>query len=154
MFKGINRYNDIGIECSANISDVILEVSGLFNIFPIFSTALSVYNASKNFIDKHNLNKLKNFLNNLNDGMVKDDELNAYVQSLAVNKEMLNQETEYLLVLLERQLEYDKSSLLAKFYIKYLKKEITWDKFVEYSGILERVIISDFVFMAFCLLIL
>ena len=128
----------------ANISDTFLEATGIFEIFPVFSTAVSIYKASKNFINKHNLNKLKNFLNSLNDGRIKDDELNAYIQSLAVDKEMLNQETEYLLVLLERQLEYDKSSILAKFYIEYLKKGISWEKFVEYSGILERIITSDF----------
>ena len=142
MFKGVSRYNK-GMDSIANISDTLIEVSGLFKIFPVFSTAVSVYNASKNFIDKHNLNKLKSFLISLNDEMINDDELKAYIQSLVVDKEMLNQETEYLLVLLERQLEYDKSSILAKFYIEYLKKGISWDDFVEYSAILERLILSD-----------
>lgn len=142
MFKPISRYN-IGMDSMANISDALVEASSMFKLFPIFSTAVSVYNASKNFIDKYNLNKLKSFLISLNDGLVKDDELNAYIQSLAVDKEMLNQETEYLLVLLERQLEYDKSAILAKFYLEYLKGKISWNEFLEYSAILERIILSD-----------
>ena len=142
MLKGISRY-EIGMESIATISDALLEASGLLKGLPIINTAVAFYTATNNFINKHNLNKLYGFINSFNNDLVNNAELEAHIKSLHKNKDVLNQEMEYVLVILERQLEYDKSSILAKFYLQYLKGEISWTEFVEYSAILERLILSD-----------
>ena len=142
MFKGVCRY-DTGIESIAQMIDTVMNCLGVFKEVPIINTAIAAYKETQNLINKHNLIKLKNFIDSLNDGLVADEELKTHIQGLLVQKEVLNQEMEYVLVVLERQLEYNKSSILAKFYLKYLKGEISWTEFVEYSAILERLILSD-----------
>ena len=142
MFKGISRYN-IGMEALATVSDTLLGASGLLKELPIINAAVVIYKTANNFINKHNLNKLNSFISSFNNGVLGNAELEAHIKSVLENKDVLNQEMEYVLVILERQLEYDKSAILAKFYLEYLKGKISWNEFVEYSAILERLILSD-----------
>ena len=74
MFKGVCKY-DTGIESIAQMIDTVMNCLGIFKELPIINTAISAYKETQNLINKHNLIKLKNFIDSLNDGLVADEEL-------------------------------------------------------------------------------
>ena len=90
-----------------------------------------------------NLKKLIIFLNALNHGILNEQKRNEYQQKFKSNEKFRNQEIEYLLVLIDRYISYDKPQLLAKLYLAYLEGVIVWEELTMYAEVIDRFLILD-----------
>lgn len=135
------------IGCISNIAEVGLDSimeDGTLKELPIVSTVAALYKIGNSIKDRHNLKKLALFLDEINQGIADDQKREEYVKKFKDNEKFRNQEIEYLLILIDRYVGYDKPRLLAKLYLAYLNEDINWDTFAEFSEIIDRLMRSDY----------
>ena len=66
------------------------------------------------------------FLNEINYGIVDESKRLKYQQKFLTDQKFRNQELEYILILIDRYINYEKPQMLAKTYLSYLQNEIDW----------------------------
>lgn len=144
-FSDSLKENAIG--CISDLADVgldsILE-DGLFKDLPIFSTVISLYKIGNSLVDRHNMKKLVLFLNEINKGISSEEDRTKYREKFKNNESFRNLELEFLLVLIDRYVGYDKPPMLAKLYLAYLNGIIVWAEFTTYAEIIDRFLLFDY----------
>ena len=135
MVDSVTDYIEMGL-------DSVLE-DGLLKDFPIASTVVALYKIGNSFKERHNLKKLYIFINEINKGIVSEEKLFEYKQKFESNEKFRNQEIEYLLVLLDRYVNYDKPQMLAKIYLAYLDGFLTWEELTMYAEVIDRFLLLD-----------
>ncbi len=117
---------------------------GLLKDIPFVSTAVSIYHIGHHVSELHHLKKLAVFIDEINKDIIDDDKRKEYILKLSSHSKKMNSELEYVLVIINRYLDYYKPRILAKLYIAYLDKKISWIEFTEYSEVIDRLLYSDF----------
>lgn len=87
--------------------DALIE-DGIFKDIPIVSTAVAVYRIGKSVREKHHIAKLIAFLNEINNGIDTEEKRQNYREKFASNEKFRNQELEYILILIDRYIGFDK----------------------------------------------
>ena len=123
--------------------DAIMD-DGILKDIPFFSAIISVYKISNNIKDRHNIKKLLVFLNEINNGIADEEKRAEYQQKFKTNEKFRNQELEYILVLIDRYISYDKPKWLAKLYLAYLDGIINWTGLNKYAEVVDRFLPGDF----------
>ena len=131
----IGDYTEIGL-------DAVMD-DGILKDIPIVSTAVAIYKIGSSIKERHNLKKLLVFIKELNNGIVDEKKRKEYQQKFKSNKKFRNQEIEYLLILIDRYISYDKPQMLAKLYLAYLDSGIKWDEFTQYAEVIDRLLPGD-----------
>ncbi len=121
--------------------DSILD-EGLLKEIPLVSTVISLYKIGTNIHERHYLKKLYVFIEEINNHTANDEEREFYKERI---KSRPNKELEYILILIDRYLDYYKPRILAALYMSYLDYKISRDLFTEYAEIIDRLLMSDFV---------
>lgn len=116
---------------------------GLLKDIPFVSTAVSIYRIGQSVHERHHLLKLISFLNAINAGIGDEVKRKEYRQKFASNEDFRNQELEYVLILTDRYIGFDKPAMLAKLYLAYLDAKIDWNEFLVFSEILDRFLVGD-----------
>ena len=122
--------------------DALVE-DGLFKDIPIVSTAVAVYRIGKSIREKHHIAKLISFLNEINNGIADEEKREEYREKFTSNENFRNQELEYILILTDRYVGFDKPQMLAKLYLSYLDGKIKWEEFTQYAEVLDRLLPGD-----------
>ena len=122
--------------------DALVE-DGLFKDIPIVSTAVAVYRIGKSIRERHHIAKLISFLNEFNKGIADEEKRAKYRQKFISNEAFRNQELEYILLLTDRYISFDKPQMLAKLYLSYLDDEIIWQEFTMYAEVIDRFLMLD-----------
>lgn len=132
----INELAEVGL-------DAIID-DGILKDIPLLSTAISMYKIGNRINDRHNIKKLAFFLNEINNRIANEEKRAKYRQKIQENAKFRNQELEYILVLIDRYISYDKPKMLAKLYLAYLDDTIIWEELTMYSEIIDRLLLSDY----------
>ena len=122
--------------------DALVE-DGLLKDIPIVSTAVAVYKIGKSIRERHYVAKLVSFLNGINNGIVDEEKREKYRKKFATNEKFRNQELEYILILTDRYIGFDKPQMLAKLYLAYLDEIINWMTFIKYAVCIDRFLPGD-----------
>ena len=122
--------------------DALVE-DGLFKNIPIVSTAVAVYRIGKSIREKHHIAKLIAFLNGINKGIADEEKRQDYREKFLSNEKFRDQELEYILILIDRYISFDKPQMLAKLYLAYLDGEIIWEEFTMYAEVIDRFLLLD-----------
>ena len=131
----VSEYVEIGL-------DAIME-DGILKDIPIVSTAVALYKIGDSIKERHNLKKLLVFLNEIKNGIVDERKRQDYQKKFQSNEKFRNQEIEYLLVLIDRYIDYGKPQMLAKIYLAYLDGEIIWEELTMYAEVIDRFLLLD-----------
>lgn len=131
----VGEYAELGL-------DALVE-EGLLKDVPIVSTAVAVYKIGKSIHERHHVAKLVSFLNEINKGIVDEEHRLKYREKFRDNEKFRNQELEYILILVDRYISFDKPQMLAKLYLAYLDGEIIWDEFTMYAEVIDRFLLLD-----------
>ena len=141
-----NSLSEEAVVCISDLAEVGLDAileEGVLKEVPILATAISIYKIGSSIAERHHLKQLVVFLNEINNGIVDESERIEYQQKFEENKKFRNQELEYIMVLLERYISYDKPQMLAKLFLAYLNNKITWIEFAKYAEIIDRLFYGD-----------
>lgn len=131
----VSEYVEMGL-------DAVME-DGILKDIPIVSTAIALYKIGSSLKERHNLKKLLVFLNELNNRILDEQKRKEYQQKFQSNEKFRNQEIEYLLVLIDRYISYDKPQMLAKLYLAYLEGSIIWEELTMYAEVVDRFLLLD-----------
>lgn len=131
----VGGYAELGL-------DALLE-NGLLKDIPIVSTAISIYRIGKSVREKHHLAKLIVFLDEINKGIESEENREKYQAKFAQDKKFRDQELEYILILIDRYISFDKPQMLAKLYLAYLDGKIKWEEFTQYAEVVDRLLPGD-----------
>lgn len=141
-----NSLSEEAVVCVSGLAEVGLDTileDGILKEVPILSTAISIYKIGSSIAERHHLKKLVVFLDAINNGIVDESKRMEYRQKFEENKKFRNKELEYILVLIERYISYDKPQMLAKLFLAYLDNKITWMEFAKYAEIIDRLFQGD-----------
>ena len=134
-----SEYAELGL-------DALVE-EGILKDIPLVSTAVAVYRIGKSIHERHHVAKLTSFLAGINEGIVDEEQRQKYRQTFSGNEKFRNQELEYILILIDRYIGFDKPQMLAKLYLAYLDDEICWTEFTKYSEVVDRFLPGDYLFL-------
>ena len=123
--------------------DSIME-EGLLKDVPFISTAISVFKIGKSIFDRHNIKKLAIFIDEINKKTIDEKKVQQYKEKIQSDAKKSEQELEYLLVILARYIGYEKPAMLAKIYLAYLDKKITWNDLALLSEVVDRLLPGDY----------
>lgn len=125
--------------------DTIIEDETLKSI-PFVSTAISVYKIGSTIREKHHFKKLIEFIGEIN-RKVDNDKRKQYIKKFEENKKFQELELEYIIIILDRYLNYDKPKWLAKLYLSYLDERLSWREFSQYAEIIDSFLPGDEIFL-------
>ena len=128
--------------------DALLE-DGILKDIPFISSAISIYRIGKSIKERHNLKKLICFLDELNKCSLDENNRNLYAEKFQQNEKFQQQQLEYIMILVDRYLDYNKPRMLAKLYLAYLSEYIDWQTFSTYAEIIDRLLPDDVTYLMY-----
>ena len=134
------------VSCISEYAEISLDAimkDGIVKDIPIVSTAITLDKIGSSIKERQNMKKLVVFLDEINNGIVSKEKRLEYRQKIQSDKEFRNQEIEYLLILIDRYITYDKPRMLAKLYLAYLDGKIVWEEFAMYAEVIDRFLMLD-----------
>lgn len=142
----VSNLNDFLAESVDNVNNFQLKGDVLETI-PVFSTALKIYKTGKSIIDIHNYNKLIDFLNKLNEGVINTKVLDEYKEFLLSDSNAAEKELGRIIILLNKTTELEQVPVLANLYKAYIFGNYTWDVFRQLSFANQNLFTSDYDFI-------
>ena len=132
---GIGEIVEVGL-------DTIMD-EGILKEIPIVSTAISLYRFGDSIRERHHLKKLAVFIDQIRRSCPTEAKRQAYQEKFTSDAKFRNQELEYILILIDRFVSYDKPRMLARLYLAYLEGTIMWEEFTMYSEVVDRFLFLD-----------
>ena len=123
--------------------DAVMD-DGILKEVPILATAVSLYKIGNSLKERHYIKKLASFIALLNSGITNEKEREYYKSKVKDNPAVRDKELEYILILIDRYIHFDKAKKLAKLYLDYLDESIDWETFSKASEVLDRLLPGDF----------
>ncbi len=134
------------IEAIADIAELGLDSildDGLLKDIPLLSTAVAVFKFGSKVKYAHEIKKLARFVTSFNKNIMSRDDIHRYKETKFNNPQSIKHELEYLLIVIEKYLEYEKPELLAKLYLEYLDSNFDWNTFCAYSVVIDNILLQD-----------
>ncbi len=129
-------YTELGLD--SLLDDVLLKE------IPIVSTARAIYKIGNTIRERSHIKKLVIFIQQLQKCIVTEEKREEYRKKFLSNPKFKEAQVEYLIVILDRYINYEKPKLLAMLYLAFITDKIKWQDFMEYAEILERILMRDF----------
>lgn len=110
---------------------------------PFVGTAAKLYSIGSKVHDKHSFYKLKSFITAVNTGTGEPGELEERRGKFLSSAKFRKQELEFLLILIERYVGFEKPNMLGKLYVAYIDGTINWNELAMYAEVLDRFLPGD-----------
>ena len=147
LVKSLAQSLSESVEClAADIAEVTLDSflnEGLIKDLPIVSSAVSVFKIGYSIKELAFRRKLTIFIHELNRGIANDKERQKYINQIEEDSNKSQKLIEHILLMIDRFIQSEKSQLFAKLVLSYLKKDIDWLSFCQYSEVLDRMFPGD-----------
>lgn len=88
------------------------------------------------------------FINELNSGNILTEKLKSHQEELKNNPKKAEKELGRILIILDQTIDNQKAFYYGKLYKSYINEIISWDLFVEFCEINDRLYIGDFNLLA------
>lgn len=122
--------------------DFIFDESPLIQL-PFVKTVYSIAKTGIAIRDRHLLNKTLMFIKKLNANNLDSEEYEKYKKRLKEKDENIYKELEYVIIILDKMIEKEKSEVLANLYSAYINKEINFNEFKNLSLVLDNFLLYD-----------
>lgn len=116
---------------------------GLFKDFPIVGFLIGVTKTAQNIHDRNLLRQTLNFIKQFNSGKIDAEKLEKYRVEINANNKKAEEELGRVLIILNNNVELQKSTMLANLFRNYVNEKITWIEFCEYSEIVRMMFVND-----------
>ncbi len=123
--------------------DACVGEDGILKDIPFVGAALKFCNITSKVQKKYSFYKLKAFIQEMNSGTVTPEKLEERKQKFLSKAKFRQKELEYILILIDRYVSFDKPQMLAKLYLAYLDGEIIWEEFTMYAEVVDRFLLVD-----------
>lgn len=127
--------------------DACLDDSILRDV-PFVGAAFKLYSIGSKVHDKHCYIKLVSFIQSVNSGECTAAKIQERKVKFAEKASFRKQELEYILILIDRYIGFEKPQMLGKIYLAYLDGDLNWDDLTRYAEIVDRFLPGDYAFLA------
>jgi len=131
----------VSVESLENGIDELISNNVLRNI-PILNSICGVIRVGKDLRERNLLIQTSTFLSEFNSGTIDEEKLQKYKEKLEDDKKKIS-ELERILLILNNNIDVEKSKYLAKLFTAYINEKISWNEFCEYSDIINRLFMED-----------
>lgn len=131
----------ISVEFLENGIDELISNNVLRNI-PILNSIYGVIRVGKDLHERNLFKQTSAFLLEFNSGTIDEEKLQKYKEKLENDKGRIS-ELERVLLILNNNIDVEKSKYLAKLFTAYINEKISWNEFCEYSDIINRLFMED-----------
>ena len=111
---------------------------------PLISTVSSICKIGNAIYKEYYLKKVTSFSQEIENGMVNEQKRQKYINDFLKNEKKRKGELEYILIILERYMSFDRAHFLGKIYLAYLEGEIKWIDFCKYAETIDRLLPGDY----------
>lgn len=136
-----NNFHDIFKEFIENEMDDIISNKTLRNI-PVFNLVESVIQTGNALWRANLLKQTAAFISEFNSHKINQESLEKYRESIKNDKNK-KEELERVMLILNRNIDIEKSKILARIFCSYINEEIEWELFCEFTDITERLFLMD-----------
>lgn len=137
-----NNIRDIGIDMIEVGIDSFLQEGPIKDI-PIVGNIVKAGQFVYNIYDRNLLRQTLVFIQQFNNNKVDSDKLNDYRETLKKDFKKAEKELGRVLIILNKMIDSEKSTILAKLYSAYINQDITWEDFCELSEANDRLFVKD-----------
>ena len=116
---------------------------GILKEIPLVSTVVAMFNIGKTIRDRHQILKLVSFIDKINGGILEESERVKYQKRFRENSGFHNQELEYIMIIIDQYVGFQKPKMIAELYLAYLREEINWNEFIKYAEAVSRFLPGD-----------
>lgn len=127
-------YAELGID-KFFTNDILKEI-------PILKSIIAISKVGYNIHERNLYNQTVVFLNEFNNTQ-DTEKVKQHREKIKNNSKMLQDELGRILIILNRNIDLEKSKFLAKFYSAYIDRKYEWATFCELSDITDKLFISD-----------
>lgn len=150
MDKLTNEFKDSLICNTGDVFKEYLELgidsfieNGILKDIPIVNSIVNGLKIAKNIYDRNLLKQTLTFIKELNNGTINKDKLIAYRSTIENNPKKCEEELGRVLLYLNMFIDEEKSVMLSKLFKVYIKQQINWNEFCEFSEVINRLFIQD-----------
>ena len=111
---------------------------------PIISNVISICKAVNGIRERSYIKKLEQFIQAVNNGIATNKQIDCFKAKATEDKKKLDKEITYLLIIIDRFLDEHKPEMLAKVYLAYIDKNITWNELTVMAEIIDRLLPGDY----------
>lgn len=142
---GKSLFNDskdiIGDYMEISIDSFIEE--GVLKEIPIVKSIVSVLKVGKNIHDRNLLEQTLTFINEFNNNSISKEKIKEYKDKIENNDRRCKEELQRVMLILNNNIDKEKSIILARLFKAYINENINWKEFCEYSDITNRLFLED-----------
>lgn len=138
----LDNIESISLDGIESLTDIILS-NEIIEKIPIANVASAIIKTGKMIYNKNLLKQTTNFIESLNGQEVSKEKLEKYRKKFLNDDKKRKAELERVLLYLNKNIDIEKSRLLAKFYVAYVNEEIKWEKFCEFASVINQIFIDD-----------
>lgn len=131
----------VSVEFLENGIDMLISEDTLRNI-PILNSIGAAIRVGRDLRERNLFKQTSAFLSEFNSGVINEEKLQKYKKKLEKDKEKTS-ELERVLLILNNNIDVEKSKIVAKLFTAYINERITWSDFCEYSDVTSRLFIED-----------
>lgn len=132
----------VSVDFLENEIDTLIS-NDTFRSIPILNSICGVIRVGKDLRERNLLKQTSVFLAEFNSGTIDEEKLQKYKEKLKYDKEKAS-ELERVLLILNNNIDVEKSKFLAKLFAAYVNGRITWDEFCEFADITNRFYMEDY----------
>lgn len=131
----------VSVEFLENGIDELISNNALRNI-PILNSICGVIRVGKDLRERNLFKQTSAFLLEFNSGTIDEEKLQKYKEKLEDGKGRIS-ELERVLLILNNNIDVEKSKILAKLFTAYINEQITWGDFCEFTDATDRLFLED-----------
>lgn len=131
---------DIAAIIGDSMLDLVLD-NGILEKIPVIGLLVKGYGLVMTVRDRLFLKKVAMFLHETKN--ITESEKNQFGKKLASNPSFCRKVGENLVLLLDRQENFDKASILGKVFTGYIRGDIQYDLFLKLAAAIDRTFIED-----------
>lgn len=138
----LDNIESIALDGIESLTDIILK-NEIIEKVPIANMATSIIKTGEMIYNKNLFRQTVSFIESLNKQEISKEKAEKYKEKVFKNEKRESEEIERVLLYLNKNIDTEKSRILAKFYASYVNQEINWNKFCEYATIINQIFIED-----------
>lgn len=138
----LDNIESISLDGIESLTDIILK-NEIIEKVPIANIASAIIKTGEMIYNKNLFRQTVSFIESLNKQEISKEKVEKYKEKVFKNEKRESEEIERVLLYLNKNIDTEKSRLLAKFYASYVNQEINWNKFCEFATISNQIFIED-----------
>lgn len=138
----LDNIESIALDGIESLTDIILK-NEIIEKVPIANIATSIIKTGEMIYNKNLFRQTVSFIESLNKQEISKEKVEEYKAKVFKSEKRETEEVERVLLYLNKNIDIEKSRLLAKFYASYINQEINWNKFCEFATIINQIFIDE-----------